>query len=95
MKKIFKFITIVSVWVGIAYIVVYGSDIAKEKERVVLEQTINKALMRCYILEGRYPMDLEYIKSKYNVNTDSKYYNIYFEAFADNIMPEVQVLERR
>ena len=95
MKRILKFIVVICIWLGIINIIVYGSHIAKQKEKIVLEETINKSLMRCYILEGRYPMDLEYIKNNYNIKTDSKYYNIYYEAFADNIMPEVQVFECR
>ena len=94
-KKFIKLFILLLIWIGIVNLITHGSEIARNKERIILEQTITKALMRCYILEGKYPDSLDHINKEYNINTSSRYYNIYYETFADNIMPEVKVFERR
>ena len=59
-----------------------------------LEAAIRKAAVACYAAEGIYPPNLEYITERYGVRIQEDRYTVYYEIFADNIMPEITVLEK-
>lgn len=60
-----------------------------------LEDAIRKAAVACYAAEGVYPPDLEYLKEHYGVRIQEDRYTVYYEIFADNLMPEITVLEKK
>ncbi len=64
-------------------------------ERENLELVIRRALAACYTLEGSYPPDIDYICTHYGVQIDYDKYNVFYEVFAENLMPEITVTERK
>ena len=60
--------------------------------RSLLEQSVRRAAVSCYASEGFYPPDVDYIVSHYGVVVDGSRYAVYYEIFADNIMPEITVV---
>ncbi|MFW5631560.1 MAG: hypothetical protein ACOCM4_01630 [Acetivibrio ethanolgignens] len=59
-----------------------------------LEDAIHKAVMTCYTTEGIYPPTIMYIEENYGIQIDKKKYTVFYEIFADNIMPEITVLPK-
>ncbi len=59
-----------------------------------LEKSVKRAAVCCYSIEGRYPQSLSYIEDNYGVYVDKDKFLVYYEAFADNIMPYVEVRAR-
>ncbi|MEG0978761.1 MAG: hypothetical protein RR911_02375 [Oscillospiraceae bacterium] len=59
----------------------------------VLEESVRRAVVSCYALEGSYPQDLEYIEDNYGIKIDESKYSVKYSIFASNIMPEITVLE--
>ena len=59
-----------------------------------VEDTIKKAVVNCYAIEGRYPATLEYVEEYYGLQIDRDRYDVFYEVFADNIMPEITVLPK-
>ena len=59
----------------------------------VLEESIRRAVVSCYALEGSYPQNLKYIEDNYGVKIDDSKYSVKYSIFASNIMPEITVLE--
>ena len=53
------------------------------EEKRVLEESINKAVVSCYALEGAYPDSIEHLEDKYR---------ILYSVFASNLMPEISVV---
>jgi hypothetical protein len=49
----------------------------------------------CYAAEGIYPPDLQYLKERYGIQVDEYRYTVYYNRFAQNLMPEVTVLENQ
>ena len=49
--------------------------------------------MACYAAEGAYPTSLDYLKERYGVQIDEERYTVYYSAFAENLMPDITVLE--
>ena len=53
------------------------------EEKRVLEESINKAVVSCYALEGAYPDSIEHLEENYG---------IMYSVFASNLMPEISVV---
>lgn len=49
--------------------------------------------MACYAAEGVYPPDLEYLKEHYGLQVDENQYTVRYDVFAENLMPDITVLE--
>ncbi|MSS64714.1 hypothetical protein [Velocimicrobium porci] len=64
----------------------------RQEGRKQLENALHKAVMTCYITEGVYPPTVMYIEKNYGIQIDEDEYTVFYEVFADNIMPEITVL---
>ena len=60
----------------------------------LLKDAIVKAVVLCYAAEGFYPPSLTYIEQHYNVKIDRARYLVWYDVFAPNVMPVVQVIKR-
>ena len=58
-----------------------------------LEESLRRGCVACYAAEGVYPPDLEYLQTHYGVQIDQRRYLVYYTAFAENLMPDITVLE--
>lgn len=59
-----------------------------------LEAALRKGCVACYATEGAYPTDLEYLEEHYGVQIDRDRYIVQYVAFAENLMPDITVLEK-
>ena len=59
-----------------------------------MEDTIHKAVLNCYAIEGSYPATLDYVEQYYGLQIDHDRYDVFYEVFAQNIMPEITVIEK-
>lgn len=66
----------------------------KQESEKRVEDTIKKAVVNCYAIEGRYPATLEYVEEYYGLQINRDRYAVFYEVFADNIMPEITVLSK-
>ena len=57
-----------------------------------LREAIARASVQCYAIEGRYLPSVEYLEENYGVQIDRERYNVFYEGFASNIMPEITVI---
>ena len=70
-----------------------GSGQSQEGQQQ-LETALRRAAVACYAAEGVYPPTLEYLTEHYGVQIDAARYRVFYEIFADNLMPDITVLER-
>lgn len=64
-----------------------------EQERLSsARDAVTRAAVQCYALEGRYPLSVKYLEDNYGLNVDKTKYFIHYQAFASNIMPDIDVL---
>ncbi len=59
-----------------------------------IKEAIERACVQCYAIEGSYPPNLEYLKNQYGIILDYDRYFYYYEIFASNVMPTVEVYEK-
>lgn len=66
----------------------------REEGKLRLEEAIRRSAVACYAVEGIYPPDLEYLQQYYGLQIDDSKYLVIYEAFAENLMPDITVQER-
>lgn len=67
----------------------------RQEGRDTLEEAIRRAAVTCYAGEGIYPPTLAYLEKYYGLQVDTQRYTVYYEIFADNLMPDITVLENQ
>lgn len=79
--------------------VLYGlqntSGAVNEAGRKSAEEAVRRAAVTCYALEGAYPESYSYLRDRYGVHVNEKYYDVHYSVFASNLMPEITVTERQ
>lgn len=66
----------------------------RAEEKKQLEEAIRRSVVTCYATEGAYPPDFAYVKEKYGILVNESRYVVVYDAFAENLMPDITVLER-
>lgn len=65
---------------------------ADQENLKLAEQSIRRAAVQCYALEGFYPLDLSYLQSHYGVAVDQERFLVGYQYVAANLMPDITVL---
>lgn len=81
--------TALVLWVGTKTI----QDDAGAQSLDALSDSLRRASVHCYAVEGRYPPDLEYLCSAYNIQYDDARYLIYYSLSASNLVPDITIIE--
>lgn len=58
------------------------------------EEAARQAAAACYALDGAYPASYEELAARTGLAIDTNKYKVFYEAFAENIMPEITAVER-
>lgn len=64
-----------------------------EEGRQLLEESLHRSAVACYAAEGIYPPTLSYLEEHYGVQIDRTRYAVFYEIFAENLMPDITVVE--
>lgn len=60
-----------------------------------LEAVLRRSCAACYAAEGVYPPSLEELEERYGLQIDHTRFAVRYRAFAENLMPEIVVLENK
>jgi len=76
-------------------LLVSGARDTSERESLrTARESLRRAIVTCYAVEGSYPESYEYIKENYGIRIDEEKYFIHYEIFASNVMPDFEIYER-
>lgn len=67
---------------------------AGQESLELTRQSIRRAAVQCYALEGAYPTGLEHLKERYGVTVDEERFFVDYQYIAANLAPDVTVLLR-
>ena len=77
--------------------IVYGlrqtEESSKSEGLRILEESIRRAIVINYAIEGSYPGSIADVEEKYGVFVDRTKYLVHYSIFASNLMPDVAVIE--
>jgi len=66
-------------------------QMASESLRLTAE-SVRRAAVQCYALEGAYAMNLQYLIDNYGIRPDLNRFIVHYVYFGDNILPEISVI---
>lgn len=69
-------------------------DRTGENQLSTLSSAIKRASVQCYAIEGRYPPSVEYLEEHYGIVIDHEQYQVFYDGWASNIMPDITVVPR-
>ncbi|MEG1537428.1 MAG: hypothetical protein RR387_04005, partial [Clostridiales bacterium] len=58
----------------------------------IAEESIRRAVICCYAIEGYYPADYAYLRNNYQIMVDEDSYYVDYQIFSSNIMPQITVI---
>ena len=64
----------------------------QEAGRQQLETALRRAAVACYAAEVIYPPTVQYLTDHYGIRIDREKYHVFYEVFAENLMPDITVL---
>lgn len=77
-------------------VLVYGVSTvnnANESEQMAeLENSVRRAAILCYAVEGRYPETAEKLCQYYGLTYDQNKYIVQLDSFASNLLPDIRIL---
>ncbi|MDD6033913.1 MAG: hypothetical protein PUC47_10630 [Oscillospiraceae bacterium] len=82
-----------SLLLAAAYLAGRTDRSADEQARQAAEDSIRRALVTCYAIEGSFPQNLDELKERYGLTVDGRFV-VEYEALGGNIMPQVTVINR-
>jgi hypothetical protein len=96
MKALLSGIAPILFTLAIVLAVSFGLRQADESSRSegarFLEESILRAAVHNYAIEGRYPENLYYITQNYGIHIDRTKYIVHYEVIASNILPNITVI---
>ena len=72
-----------------------GAGGSSEETVQSITETVEKLALQCYVIEGAYPQSLEYLEENYGLTVNKKDYLIVYTPFAENLPPDIRVIDRR
>ena len=86
---LFSLVMMVMIVVGL-----HQTEMSSRSEGLrILEESILRAVVKCYAVEGSYPDTITYIEENYGIHIDRTKYVVHYEIFASNILPDISVIE--
>jgi len=70
----------------------YWRDKTEKESLAMAKESIRRAAVECYALEGFYPPNLDYLIGRYGVALDESRYFVDYQYIASNLMPDITVL---
>ena len=94
LKGIFPGIAVllVAAWFAISLSSLSAGQVQEGAQQ--LETALRRASVACYAAEGIYPPTATYLTEHYGIQIDEDRYGVFYEVFADNLMPEITVIEK-
>ena len=63
------------------------------RELQIVRDAVKNAALTCYVVEGTYPEDVQYLRDNYNLSYNAEKYFVAFrdKPFASNVIPDIIV----
>jgi hypothetical protein len=97
-SNILRALLSLTVTVAVLMLFYFGVNSAMDgtigEQRRTLEDAVYRNIIQCYITEGTYPEDLDYLEAHYPLMYDRDRFFIDYRPVGENIMPEVTIITR-
>ena len=66
----------------------------REESAQAIQTAIERGALQCYVVEGVYPPNLQYLEDHYGLQVNTVDYYVTYDAFASNLPPAVRVVQK-
>ncbi len=80
------------IFVGFLFTVSKASRGSAAEQRQSLEEAIDRAIIQCYVTEGRYPESFDYLQKNYGIIYDDEMFRVDYVIFGSNMRPDVTII---
>ena len=84
----------VALIVGFLILISAITTTSDSQETQLVYDAVKNAALTCYAAEGSYPENLQYLRDHYKLAYNQEKFVVEYDAFASNLMPTINVLER-
>jgi len=81
----------------VVVLVIFGLRQTEQASRAeslrVLEDSIRRAVVVAYAVDGRYPESIQYIEENFGIHIDRTRFVVHYQIFASNVFPDIAVIE--
>lgn len=67
----------------------------EQEQLASTRQSVRRAAVHCYAVEGQYPPNLQYLEEHYGLRIDENKVIVHYEPIAANLMPNINVFSVR
>lgn len=92
--SIVVFLTGMALVATVAIAMISFSSALEKQQTDAVKQSVEKAVVHCYSLEGRYPPDLTYLQKNYGLILDDSHYVYKYSCFASNLAPTIFIFKK-
>ncbi|MBE5918476.1 MAG: hypothetical protein II833_07245 [Pseudobutyrivibrio sp.] len=80
------------IFVVFLFAVSKASEGSKHEQRQSLTDAIDRAIIQCYVTEGRYPESFDYLQKNYGIIYDDEEFRVDYVIYGSNMRPEVTII---
>ncbi|SFG42608.1 hypothetical protein SAMN04487761_11824 [Lachnospiraceae bacterium C7] len=96
-KYVIPFIPLI-LFIGLLfYFCIFSNSLTSKninEEQDILTQSLDKGITTCYVVEGFYPPNIEYLEKNYALKYDKDVFVINYTVIADNLRPTYVILKK-
>ena len=81
-------VVVLLIWYAVASA---QNQMAAESLRLT-EESVRRATVACYALEGAYAQDLQYLMDNYGIRPDTNRFLVHYMYLGDNLLPDIMVI---
>lgn len=97
-KKNFLSTTLLSAGLFLIIFLIFLYSVSKATRGSINEQkenlsdAIDRAIVQCYVTEGRYPESFEYLRKNYGIIYDDELFRVDYVIYGSNMKPDVTII---
>ncbi len=80
------------IFIGFLFAVSKASSSSIYEQRQSLSEAIDRAIIQCYVTEGRYPESFEYLQKNYGIIYDDDMFRVDYVIYGSNMKPDVTII---
>jgi len=85
-------VVFVLIFIVFLFAVSKASEGSIHEQRQSLSDAVDRAIIQCYVTEGKYPESFEYLKENYGIIYDEEQFRVDYVIYGSNMRPEVTII---
>ena len=85
-------VVFVLIFIVFLFAVSKASEGSIHEQRQSLSDAVDRAIIQCYVTEGKYPESFEYLQENYGIIYDEEQFRVDYVIYGSNMKPDVTII---